>query len=253
MITIKSPEEIQKMRKAGALACKTLDYIQRYIKPGVTTLLLNDLCHSFITSQGGICAPLNYKGFPKSICTSVNNIVCHGIPSATTILKDGDIINVDVTTIVDGYHGDTSRTFFVGGKSSPNIQKLVERTYQAMWVGIQSVQPGVAFSKIGSAIQEYIKPFGYGIVRELGGHGIGKVFHEEPFIHHYATGKKDPKMLENMTFTIEPMINEGTHQVLLDADDGWTIYTKDNRWSAQFEHTVLVTDKGAEVLTLIQE
>jgi methionyl aminopeptidase len=251
-ITIKTTEEQKKMREAGALASEVLRFIAPFVKEGVSTNDLNTLCHDFIISRGGIPSPLFYRGFPKSICTSINNVVCHGIPSETEILQDGDIINIDITVKLNGYHGDTSKTFLVG-KVAPHIQELVSRTYEAMWVGIDRVKPGAYFGDIGEAISRYIKPFDYGIVREYTGHGIGKNFHEDPYVLHYASSDPVAKMQPGMVFTIEPMISFGTSDVITSEEDGWTVYTKDSQYSAQFEHTVLVTESGREVLTLREE
>lgn len=238
------------MRAAGKLAAALLDYISGYIKPGVSTLVINDLCEEFTKKKGGKSAPLGYKGFPKSVCTSINDVVCHGIPKATDVLKDGDIVNVDVTPIVDGYHGDSSRTFIVGGKTSPEVERLVKDAERAMWVGIEQVKPGNRVSDIANAIDDYLTPKGYGIVRDLMGHGIGRGFHEEPQIPHYRSNRKLAKLEPGMTFTIEPMVNLGTWEVTFSKKDGWTVNTKDGKWSAQFEHTILVTEKGYEILTL---
>ncbi|PJZ66426.1 type I methionyl aminopeptidase [Leptospira wolffii] len=250
MIYIKNKSEIEKMRAAGKLAAALLDYISGYIKPGVSTLVINDLCEEFTKKKGGKSAPLGYKGFPKSVCTSINDVVCHGIPKATDVLKDGDIVNVDVTPIVDGYHGDSSRTFIVGGKTSPEAERLVKDAERAMWVGIEQVKPGNRVSDIANAIDDYLTPKGYGIVRDLMGHGIGRGFHEEPQIPHYRSNRKLAKLEPGMTFTIEPMVNLGTWEVIFSKKDGWTVNTKDGKWSAQFEHTILVTEKGYEILTL---
>ena len=249
MITIKSKEEIKKMRKAGLLAYEILEMVGSYVRPGVSTEKLNKVCHEFTQSKGAISAPLNYKGFPKSICTSINDVVCHGIPSTFDILKDGDIVNIDVTPIVEGYHGDSSRTFLVG-EVKPEVVKLVERTQKAMEIGIKAVHPNGYFSDIGEAIHNYIKQFGYGIVRDLGGHGIGKQFHEDPYVYHHKQEKRTTKFKPGMTFTIEPMINMGHWGVHVDEADGWTVYSNDKSMSAQFEHTILVTEGGAEILTL---
>ena len=249
MIFIKTEAEIDKMRQAGKLAYLILEMIGDYIKPGVTTEELNKRCEEFTKAQGALSAPLNYKGFPKSICTSINNVVCHGIPSTFDVLNEGDIINVDVTPIIDSYHGDSSRTFFVGNVD-PGIVQLVERTKRAMEIGIETIRPGGYFGDIGKAIESYIKPFGYGIVTAFGGHGIGSKFHEDPIVLHHRQRKRGAKFKPGMTFTVEPMINMGKHAVYVDKLDGWTVYTKDGTLSAQFEHTVLVTETGVEILTL---
>ena len=249
MIYIKNRTEIDKMRKVGKLAGNILKFIEPYIKPGVNTLELNDLIEEFTIKHGAKSAPLNYKGFPKSICTSINEVVCHGIPKKDDVLKDGDIINVDVTPILNGYHGDTSKTFLVGNVK-PEIVKLVENTEKALMLGIEQVRPGNRINDISGAIDDYLTPRHYGIVRDLMGHGIGREFHEEPQIPHYKPTRKLAKLEAGMTFTIEPMVNMGDWRVDFDNEDGWTVRTKDRRISAQFEHTILVTEKGYEILTL---
>ncbi len=249
MIIIKTKEEIKKMRKAGKLASHLLDYITPFVKEGVSTQYLNDLCEEYTQKHNAISAPLNFEGFPKSICTSINNVVCHGIPSEKDILKDGDIVNIDVTVILDGYHGDTSRTYLIGNVSE-DVKNLVERTEKAMYRGIAAIKPGKYFYEIGKAIEKYISKFGYSIVRDYGGHGIGKEFHEEPQVFHHYTKENKIMMREGMIFTVEPMINMGkSHKIVTSPIDGWTVTTKDNSLSAQFEHTVLVTARGAEILT----
>lgn len=237
------------MRAAGKLAAEILLYIEPFIKPGVSTQELNDLCHEYTIKHGAISAPLNYKGFPKSICTSINDVVCHGIPKINEVLKNGDIINVDVTPIFDGYHGDTSKTFTVG-KVKPEVKKLIEDTEKAMWIGIENVKPGNRVNDISNSIDDFLTPKGYGIVRDLTGHGIGKKFHEDPQIPHFRQTRLLAKLEPGMIFTVEPMVNIGTYHVIVSKVDKWTVRTKDGTWSAQFEHTVLVTDKGYEVLTL---
>jgi methionyl aminopeptidase len=249
MVHIKNKAEIERMRAAGKLAAELLQYIEPFVKPGVNTQELNDLCHEYTTKRGAVSAPLNYKGFPKSICTSINDVVCHGIPKASDILKDGDIINIDVTPILNGYHGDTSKTFLVG-KVKPEIKKLVTDTEKAMWIGIEQVKPGNRVNDISNAIDEFLTGHGYGIVRDLMGHGIGKKFHEDPQIPHFKQTRLLTKLEEGMTFTIEPMVNLGAYNVVVSKSDKWTVRTKDGKWSAQFEHTVLVTHKGYEILTL---
>lgn len=249
MIKIKSEEEIKKMKKVGKLAAQTLDFIAPYINPGISTEKINQLCHDFITRNGAYPAPLNYQGFPKSVCTSLNNVVCHGIPSKKDVLKEGDIINVDVTVKLNGYHGDTSRTFLLG-KTSSQAKLLVERTEEAMYKGIEAVAPGDYLNEVARAIEGYILPFGYGIVRDYGGHGIGEGFHEEPNVFHFYTPENKIILKPGMIFTIEPMINAGgSYKVITSPEDGWTVYTQDGSLSAQFEHTVLVTDSGREILT----
>ena len=251
MIIIKNNKEIEKMREAGKLAAQLLDYIEPFVKEGVTTLYLNDLCEEFTQKHGAISAPLNYNGFPKSICTSINNVVCHGIPSKKDILKSGDIVNIDVTLILDGFHGDTSRTFMIGNVDD-NVKNLLKRTKKAMYKGIKAVKSGKYLYEVGKAIEKYISKFGYSIVREYGGHGIGREFHEEPQVfHHFTLSNKIP-LREGMTFTIEPMINMGSsYLVKTSKKDGWSVTTADGSPSAQFEHTILVTADGAEILTKI--
>ena len=252
-ISIKSSSEIQSMRVAGLLASEVLDFITPYVKPGVTTDFLNSLCHNYmVDSQGTVPAPLNYcppgyKPFPKSICTSVNHQICHGIPSEKT-LKNGDIINIDVTVIKDGFHGDTSRMFFVGPPSIA-ARRLVETTYDALWHGINEVEPGKTLGDIGHAIQKFTESNGFSIVKEFCGHGIGKNFHEAPQVLHYGTPNTGEILLPGMTFTIEPMVNAGKANVR-ELSDGWTIVTKDKSLSAQWEHTILVTENGYEILTV---
>jgi len=249
--TIKSPEEQAKMRVAGQLASEVLEMIGPHIVPGITTGELDRICHDYITNtQRAIPAPLNYRGFPKSICTSVNHVVCHGIPGDKK-LKTGDIVNVDVTVIKDGYHGDTSKMFYVG---TPSVlaRRLVETTYQALWLGIRLVRPGTRLGDIGHAIQQFAESRGYSIVEEYCGHGIGREFHEDPQVLHYGEPGTGMELAPGMTFTIEPMINAGKRHVKL-LPDGWTVVTKDHGLSAQWEHTLLVTGDGCEVLTLRTE
>ena len=245
---IKTAEEIAKMRVAGRLAAEVLTMIGEYVKVGVSTETLNQICHDYIVNvQGAIPAPLNYRGFPKSICTSVNQVICHGIPSDKKILKDGDIINVDVTVIKDGYHGDTSKMFFVG---QPSIlaQRLVRVTQECLYKSLALVRPGCTLGDIGAVIQQHAQANRYSVVREYCGHGIGKVFHEEPQILHYGKAGEGMALQAGMTFTIEPMINAGSHHTKLLPDE-WTVVTKDHKLSAQWEHTILVTDTGVEILT----
>lgn len=246
-IKIHNDADFVKMRNSGTLAAEILDYISDYVKPGVTTNELNDLCHNKIIENNAIAAPLNYRGFPKSICTSINHVVCHGIPSDKK-LKEGDIINIDVTVIVDGWHGDSSRMFFVG---KPNIKskRLVETTYQCMMLGIEQVAPGKPFNNIGKAIEKHAHSNGFSVVRDYCGHGIGRVFHDEPSILHYDCKIDDILMEEGMFFTIEPMINAGSYKTILSKHDGWTVTTRDKSLSAQFEHTIGVTKDGYEIFT----
>ena len=247
-ISIKTPAEQDKMRVAGRLAADVLDMIGAHVKPGVTTLELDQICHDFITQvQHAIPANLNYRGFPKTICTSVNHVVCHGIPNEK-VLRQGDIVNIDVTVIRDGFHGDTSRMYFVG-KPTVAGQRLVEICFEAMWRGIRAVRAGARLGDIGHAIQSYAEPQNCSVVREYCGHGIGRVYHEDPQVLHYGQPGTGIELTPGMTFTVEPMINAGKRQVRLLAD-GWTVVTKDRALSAQWEHTLLVTDAGCEVLTL---
>ncbi len=247
-VKIHSEEEFSKMRKAGKLAAEVLDYITNFVEIGVTTNKLNDLCHDFILKHNAVPAPLNYKGFPKSICTSINHVVCHGIPDDTK-LKNGDIINIDVTVIVDGYHGDTSRMYFVG---TPSIkaQRLVNTTFEAMMIGIEQVKPGATLGDIGSAIQAYAENHHYSVVRDYCGHGIGREFHTEPNVLHYGKKNTGLELKAGMFFTIEPMINIGKADTRLSKHDHWTVTTRDRSLSAQFEHTIGVTENSYEIFTL---
>lgn len=245
---IKSPAEIDKMRTAGRLAADVLMMIGEHVRPGVSTDDLNRICHDYIVNvQGAIPAPLNYRGFPKSICTSVNHVICHGIPNEKKILKDGDIINIDVTVIKDGYHGDTSKMFFVG-QPSVLAQRLVKVTQECLYKALALVRPGCHLGDIGHVIQQHAQGNRFSVVREYCGHGIGAVFHEDPQILHYGQPGTGDTLKAGMTFTIEPMINAGTHHTKL-LPDGWTVVTKDHKLSAQWEHTVLCTETGIEVLT----
>jgi len=249
---IKTPEEIKKMRIAGRLAADVLEMIGEHVKPGVSTEQLDQICHDYIVNvQNAIPAPLNYKGFPKSICTSVNHQVCHGIPNDKKILKTGDILNIDVTVIKDGYHGDTSKMFCVG-KPSILGTRLSIITRECLFIGIEQVKPGNYTGDIGHAIQKYAEKNKFSVVREYCGHGIGKVFHEDLQILHYGIPKTGVKLETGMIFTIEPMINAGKKETKLLNDD-WTVVTKDHSLSAQWEHTILVTDTGYEILTLREE
>ncbi|PSO80482.1 MAG: type I methionyl aminopeptidase [Cyanobacteria bacterium QS_4_48_99] len=246
-ITLLSSREIEKMRQAGSLAAALLDHLEPMIKPGVSTLELDNEAERWTQAHGATSAPLGYHGFPKSICTSVNEVVCHGIPNGKQILKDGDIMNIDVTPILDGYHGDTSRTFFVGTPSA-RAKKLVEVTEECLMKGIAAVKPGGRIGDIGAAIQEYAEANGFSVVRDFVGHGINRVFHTAPQIPHYGKQGKGKRLRSGMVFTIEPMINEGTWEAQM-LDDGWTAITKDGKLSAQFEHTLAVTGDGVEILT----
>ncbi|WP_275628948.1 type I methionyl aminopeptidase [Pseudomonas sp. 273] len=247
-VTIKTPEDIEKMRIAGRLAAEVLEMIGEHVKPGVTTDELDRICHDYIVNvQQAIPAPLNYKGFPKSICTSINHVVCHGIPNEKP-LKEGDIVNIDITVIKDGYHGDTSKMFLVG-KTPEWADRLCQITQECMYKGIAVVKPGARLGDIGEVIQKYAEKNGFSVVREYCGHGIGKVFHEEPQVLHYGRAGTGLELKEGMIFTIEPMINQGRPETRL-LGDGWTAITKDRKLSAQWEHTVLVTADGYEILTL---
>ena len=246
-ITIKTAEEQQKMRVAGRLAGEVLDFIAPHVQAGITTGELDRLCHEYITQvQGAIPAPLNYRGFPKSICTSVNHVVCHGIPG-DKVLKSGDIVNIDVTVIKDGFHGDTSMMFHVG---EPSIQakRVSQAARDALLLGIEMVKPGVRLGDIGHAIQTFVERQDLSVVREYCGHGIGRIFHEDPQVLHYGEPGTAEELVEGMTFTIEPMVNAGKRHVKL-LGDGWTVVTKDHSPSAKWEHTILVTANGHEVLT----
>jgi len=254
-VSIKNSEDIKKMRVAGRLASEVLDYITPFIKPNITTEEIDKICHDYMVSeQKTIPAPLNYappghSPYPKSVCTSVNHQICHGIPGPKS-LKKGDVVNIDITVIKDGYHGDTSRMFYVG---EPSIQakRLCEITYQSMWLGIKEVKPGAHLGDIGHAIQTYAESNGYSVVREFCGHGIGLVFHEQPQVLHYGQIGSGVELRPGMIFTIEPMINAGKRDIKM-LPDGWTVVTKDRSLSAQWEHTILVTESSYEVLTVSQ-
>lgn len=247
-VTIKTPAEQEKMRTAGRLAASVLDMIEPFVQPGASTDELDKRCHDFIVEQlKSVPANLNYRGFPKTICTSINHVVCHGIPGDKR-LKNGDIINIDVTVIRDGFHGDTSRMYLVG--SAPVLaRRLTAACYEAMWRGIRVVKPGATLGDIGHAIQDYAESNNFSVVREYCGHGIGRIYHEDPQVLHYGKPGAGLELVAGMTFTIEPMINAGRRDVRL-LNDGWTVVTKDQSLSAQWEHTILVTDVGFEVLTL---
>ena len=238
---IKSQKEIEKMKVAGQLAAETLEMIDQYVKEGVSTGELDDICHDFIDNEiNCIPACLNYKGYPKTICTSINQVICHGIPDHKKILKDGDIMNIDVTVIKDGYHGDTSKMYFIGNKK-PHAERLVRITQESMYKGIEAVKPGVKLGDIGYAIQKYAESNHYSVVRDYCGHGIGANFHEDPQVLHYGVPNTGMTLEEGMCFTIEPMLNLGSHKTKLSKKDGWTVETADGRLSAQWEHTILVT------------
>jgi len=250
---IKTPKEIELMRIAGRLAADVLEMIEPHVVAGISTGELDRICHDYIVNvQQAIPAPLNYNGFPKSICTSANYVICHGIPSDTQLLKPGDIINIDITVIKDGYHGDTSKMFLVGDVP-PHAEKLVKITQECLYKAIDIVRPGTTLGDIGNIIQQYAESNHYSVVREYCGHGIGRIFHEEPQVLHYGSPKTGLVIEEGMTFTIEPMINAGTRHTKLSRKDGWTVTTRDRRLSAQWEHTLAVTADGCEVLTRRKE
>ncbi|HEY5598846.1 MAG TPA: type I methionyl aminopeptidase [Kiloniellales bacterium] len=236
------------MRKAGRLAAETLDFITPHVTAGVTTEALDRLCHDFIVAHGAVPAPLGYRGFPKSICTSVNHVVCHGIPTDRKVLTDGDILNIDVTVILDGWHGDTSRMFCIG-KTSVKARRLVEVTYEAMMRGIAAVKPGATLGDIGHAIQRHAEKHRFSVVRDFCGHGLGRVFHTAPSVLHYGRPGQGLVLREGMFFTVEPMINAGRYDVKV-LEDGWTAVTRDKTLSAQFEHSIAVTADGCEIFTL---
>ena len=246
-IKIHGPEDFEGMRKAGRLAAEVLDFITPHVQPGITTGELDRLCHDYIVAQGAIPAPLNYRGFPKSICTSVNHVVCHGIPGDKK-LADGDSLNIDITVILDGWYGDTSRMFHAG-KVGVKAQKLTDVTYEAMMRGIEVVKPGATLGDIGHAIQSYAEGHRFSVVRDFCGHGLGRVFHDAPSILHYGKPGQGIKLRPGMFFTIEPMINAGRYDVKV-LGDGWTAVTKDKSLSAQFEHSIGVTETGYEIFTL---
>lgn len=245
-IKLYGPDAFEGMRAAGRLAAEVLDHVTPYVEAGITTEELNTICHDFILKNGATPAPLNYRGFPKSICTSVNHVVCHGIPGPKK-LKKGDSLNIDVTVILDGWFGDTSRMFFVG---EPKLlpKRLCQVTFEAMWKGIEAVKPGAHLGDIGHAIQTHVEAHRYSVVRDFCGHGIGRVFHDEPSIVHYGTPGTGPELKPGMFFTIEPMVNAGKYTCKVLAD-GWTAVTRDKSLSMQFEHTLAVTEDGYEVFT----
>ena len=252
-ITIKNKEEIALMREACVVTSTILDEVGEIIRPGMSTEEINTFVHRRTTDLGAIPSPLNYKGFPKSVCVSPNDVICHGIPAPFVVLQAGDIVNVDVTSYKNGFHGDSSRMYFVGGEGacSPDARELVRVTREALMAGIRQVKPGNRIGDIGFAIQEYIRGIdrGYGIVREYTGHGLGREFHEAPQVLHVGRKGTGDIMKPGMTFTIEPMINAGTHKTSLSKLDGWTVRTADGKLSAQWEHTVLVTETGVEIMT----
>ncbi len=247
-IELHDQPDFESMRRAGKLCAETLDMITEHVVPGVTTGALDKLCHDFITKHGAIPAPLMYKGFPKSICTSVNHVVCHGIPGDKKLV-DGDIVNIDVTTIVDGWHGDSSRMYLVGDKVSVKAKKLVEVTYECLMAGIEVVKPGAHLGDIGAAIQKIAEGHRFSVVRDFCGHGLGRVFHSPPSVNHFGIKGTGPLLRPGMFFTIEPMINAGDWETKI-LSDGWTAVTRDRSLSAQFEHTLAVTETGYEIFTL---
>lgn len=247
-IVIKTPEQIDGIRKSSKLAAQALDFAEQFVRPGVNTEFIDDKIDEFVRSHGAISATKGYNGYPKSSCISLNDVICHGIPSKTTVLKEGDILNIDVTTILDGYYGDTSRMFTVG-EITEEADRLIETTLHCLDLGIEQVKPGNRFGNIGFVINRYAKAKGYSVVYEFCGHGVGIDFHEEPQVDHASRRNSGPEMRPGMIFTIEPMINQGKPKAVIDRNDGWTARTIDKRLSAQFEHTILVTQTGYEVLT----
>lgn len=247
-VTVKTPDQIEKMRVAGRLAAEVLEMLVAHVKPGVSTEELDRLAYEHIVDvQKAIPANVGYKGFPKTLCTSVNHVICHGIPNPAKILKDGDIVNIDVTVIKDGWHGDTSRMYF-SGTPSVLAKRLVDTTLEAMLLGIGQVRPGATLGDIGHAIQRHVEAQGYSVVREYCGHGIGQIYHEDPQVLHYGHPGAGMKLQKGMTFTVEPMVNAGKQYTRV-LPDGWTVVTKDHSLSAQWEHTLAVTDEGCEILT----
>ena len=247
-VTLKKPEQLEKMRVAGRLAAAVLEMIGDHVVAGVSTGALDRICHDFIVDHDAVPAALNYRGFPKSVCTSVNQVVCHGIPDDSKTLRNGDIINIDVAVIKDGWYGDTSKMFAVG-KVPPHAKKLMDWTQHCLYRAIELVRPGVRLGDIGQLIQQQAEGKHYSVVREFCGHGIGRNFHEDPQVLHYGTAGTGMVLKEGLTFTVEPMLNLGTHQVVVSRHDGWTVRTADGKLSAQWEHTLVVTATGCEVLT----
>lgn len=245
---IKTPEQIEGIRRSGAVNTGVLDLVEQEIHAGMTTADIDKLVYDYTVSHGAIPAPLNYEGFPKSVCTSVNEVVCHGIPSEFEVLQEGDIINVDVSTILDGYYSDASRMFIIG-RTTPEKEKLVRVTKECLEIGAQAARPWGFLGEVGKAIEHHAKRNGFSVVRDLCGHGVGLEFHEDPEVNHYNTHERGMLLVPGMVFTIEPMINMGTWRVFIDEEDGWTVVTEDELPSAQWEHTFLVTEEGLEVLT----
>ena len=246
---IKTPEQIEGIRRSGVINTGVLDLVESKICAGMSTAEIDRMVYDYTVSHGAIPAPLNYEGFPKSVCTSVNEVVCHGIPSEDEILEEGDIINVDVSTILDGYYSDASRMFIIGGKTTPEKERLVRVAKECLEIGAQAAKPWGFIGDIGKAIAKHAHRNGYGVVRDLAGHGVGNEFHEDPEVDHYNTHKDGMLIVPGMVFTIEPMINMGTWEVFVDEEDEWTVVTEDELPSAQWEHTFLVTETGLEVLT----
>ncbi len=244
---IKNEEDIKWIKKAAVINNGVLDLVGEKICAGMTTEDINTLVHEYTISHGGTPAPLNYEGFPKSVCTSINDEICHGIPSKDIVLKDGDIINVDCTTIVHGHYADASRMFMIGNVDD-EAKRLVEVTKEALKIGVEAVRPWGHFGDIGAAIQEFAHKNGYSVVREFCGHGVGNGFHEDPYVHHVGIRNTGMVIAPGMVFTIEPMLNQGTHKLFVDSDNGWTAYTADGKLSAQWEHTLYVTEKGVEII-----
>lgn len=245
---IKTKEQIEGIRKAGAINTKILDYLEPFITEGISTEEINTMVHEYTIQLGGVPATLGYKGFPKSVCTSINEVVCHGIPDPNRILKEGDIINIDTTTIVDGYYGDASRMYAIG-EIGEEKKKLMHVAKECLDLGLEEVKPWGFLGDIGAVIQEHAKENGYTIVRQIGGHGVGLQFHEDPWVSHIGKRGTDFLLVPGMIFTIEPMVNMGKADILEDKEDGWTIYTEDKLPSAQWEYTVLVTETGKEILS----
>ncbi|WP_283592018.1 methionyl aminopeptidase [Clostridium butanoliproducens] len=245
---IKNKTQIEGIRKSAKINNAVLDLIGKNIKEGMSTEEIDKLVYDYTISQGAIPATLNFEGYPKSLCTSINNEVCHGIPSEDIILKNGDIVNIDVSTILDGYYSDASRMFIIG-EASEEAKKLVEVSRECLYKGIEAVKPWGFLGDIGAAVQEHAEKHGYSVVKDFGGHGVGLKFHEDPFVAHYGRKGEGMVLVPGMVFTIEPMINAGSYEIVIDSDNGWTVYTKDGSLSSQWEHTILVTDDGIEILS----
>ena len=244
---LKNAEQIEKIKESAKINIAVLDYVAEYIKAGISTAEIDKWVYDITTKMGGVPAPLNFEGFPKSVCTSINNEVCHGIPSEDVIIKDGDIINVDVSTNLNGYFSDSSRMFCIGNVSEEN-RKLVEETKNAVYEGLKQVKPWGFLGDMGQAVNDYVKSKGYSVVREVGGHGIGLEFHEDPWVSYISKKGTEMLMVPGMIFTIEPMVDAGKPDIFVDEDNGWTIYTEDNSMSAQWEIQVLVTEDGYEII-----